>query len=98
MIQTSFFSSQSLVILKKVHLQKPYVGNKDNTYKGWLKSVWEAALGAAGQKEQDVKTYVLMDLRRLPVITHSHPSATVFNTIATAIAVKTAAFKGLLKL
>ena len=59
--------------VQKVHLQKPYVGNKDNTYKGWLKSVWEAALGAAGQKEQDVKTYVLMDLRRLPVITHSHP-------------------------
>ena len=59
--------------VQKVHLQKPYTGNKDNTYKGWLKSVWEAALGAAGQKEQDVKTYVLMDLRRLPIITHSHP-------------------------
>jgi hypothetical protein len=59
--------------VQKVHLQKPYSGNKDNTYKGWLKSVWEAALGVAGQKEQDVKTYVLMDLRRLPIITHSHP-------------------------
>jgi hypothetical protein len=58
--------------VQKVHLQKPYTGNKDNTYKGWLKSVWEAALGAAGQKEQDVKTYVVMDLRSLPVITHSH--------------------------
>lgn len=59
--------------VQKVHLQKPYTGNKDNSYKGWLKSVWEAALGVAGQKEQDIKTYVLMDLRRLPVIAHSHP-------------------------
>ena len=59
--------------VQKVHLQKPYSGNKDNTYKGWLKSVWEATLGAIGKKEQDVKTYVLMDLRRLPIITHSHP-------------------------
>lgn len=59
--------------VQKMHLQKPYSGNKDNTYKGWLKSVWEAALGAVGQKQQDIKTYVLMDLRRLPIITHSHP-------------------------
>jgi hypothetical protein len=59
--------------VQKVHYQKAYTGNKDNTYKGWLTSIWEAALGVAGQKEQEVKTYVLMDLRRLPVITYSHP-------------------------
>lgn len=58
--------------VQKVHLLKPYTGNKDNTYKGWLQGVWEAVLGVAGQKDQDVKTYVLMDLRSLPVITHSH--------------------------
>ena len=59
--------------VQKVHLQKSYLGNKDNTYKSWLKSVWEIALGATGQNVQDIKTYVMMDLRRLPMITHNHP-------------------------
>lgn len=59
--------------VQKVHLATHYEGNKGNIYKDWLKSLWEVTLGVGGQKEQDVKTFVVMDLRDLPVITHSHP-------------------------
>ena len=60
--------------VQKVQLQKPYAGNKESTFKGWLKSLWEAAVGPAEQKVPDSQTYVLMDLRGLPVITHRHPT------------------------
>jgi hypothetical protein len=59
--------------VSKVHYPSAARPEQGNVFGDFLRKAMEFGAGLVGQKKQEIKTYVMMDLRDLPVATHSHP-------------------------
>lgn len=59
-----------------VRQQQNYDGNKKNSIKDFLTGLYEAGIGLLGQRKQDIKTYVLLDLQGLAIVSHIQPIPT----------------------
>jgi|GEM_PF-1724705 len=56
-----------------VQSQEVYKGNEKNSITDFLGKIAEAARVLSGQKQQSVKTYILMNLQDIPAVSFSHP-------------------------
>lgn len=53
--------------------QKNYEGNRNNSIVDFLKSVFDSATGLVGRQNQEVKTYILLNIQGLPIVSYTHP-------------------------
>ena len=59
-------------VLSKVHYPSAAQPEQGNVFGDFLRKAMEFGAGLVGQKKQEIKTYVMMDLRDLPIATYSH--------------------------
>jgi hypothetical protein len=59
--------------VSKVHYPSASQTEQGNVFGDFLRKAMEFGAGLVGQKKQEIKTYVMMDLRDLPIATYSHP-------------------------
>lgn len=59
-----------------VRQQNNYDGNKKNSIKDFLTGLYELGIGLLGQRKQDIKTYVLLNLQDLAIVSYTHPIPT----------------------
>ncbi len=59
-------------VVNKIHYPQSSRAGQGNAFGDFLRAAMEFSSGLIGQKKQHVRTYVMMDLRHLPIVTHSH--------------------------
>jgi hypothetical protein len=62
--------------VQSVKQQGLYAGNKSNSILDFLGSIKDQLLGLAGQREQKIQSYILLNLQDLPIVTYTHPVPT----------------------
>jgi rRNA maturation endonuclease Nob1 len=61
--------------VSNIQEQKNYEGNKNNSIVDFLKGVFDSATALIGRQNQEVKTYILLNIQGLPIVSYTHPIA-----------------------
>lgn len=59
-------------IVSKIHYPSASRPEQGSVFGDFLRKAMEFGAGLVGQRKQEIKTYVMMDLRDLPIATYSH--------------------------